>query len=85
MRAAAIPEQAIASALESRGCSRRIGIFSSSTITWEFGTKNQSLTGIGAGAGFTYAGNIKQDVDKVLVGLNYRFDAWGKAPVVAKY
>ena len=50
-----------------------------------FGTKNQSLTGIGAGAGFTYAGNIKQDVDKVLVGLNYRFDAWGKAPVVAKY
>jgi len=29
--------------------------------------------------------DVKQNIDKVLVGLNYRFDAWGKAPVVAKY
>jgi outer membrane immunogenic protein len=28
---------------------------------------------------------IHQKLDKVLVGINYRFDPWGKAPVVAKY
>jgi outer membrane immunogenic protein len=28
---------------------------------------------------------IHQNLDKVLVGFNYRFDPWGKSPVVAKY
>jgi outer membrane immunogenic protein len=49
-----------------------------------FGTKNMSLTGVGFAAGRTYGEDIKQSVDKVLVGIDYRFD-WGKAPVVAKY
>jgi outer membrane immunogenic protein len=29
--------------------------------------------------------NAKQTVDTVLFGINYRFGAWGKTPVVAKY
>jgi outer membrane immunogenic protein len=49
-----------------------------------FGTKNLDLTGIGAGTGDFFTARVKQSVDKVLVGIDYRFD-WGKAPVVAKY
>jgi len=35
--------------------------------------------------GTTYEIRIRQDFDKILVGLNYRFGDMGKAPVVAKY
>jgi len=34
--------------------------------------------------GDSFHENIKQDLSKVLVGVDYRFN-WGKAPVVAKY
>ena len=46
-----------------------------------FGKKNINLSGL-AGA-FTV--DVKQNVDKVLVGINYRFNLGGTAPVVAKY
>lgn len=52
-----------------------------------FGTKNITLNGVGTGtggAGSTHGANVKQSVDKVLVGIDYRFD-WGKGPVSAKY
>jgi outer membrane immunogenic protein len=42
-----------------------------------FGTKTVDFTGYGDV-------RIKQNMNKVLVGIDYRFD-WGKAPVVAKY
>jgi outer membrane immunogenic protein len=29
--------------------------------------------------------NIRQDLQTILVGVNYRFGSWGKGPVVAKY
>jgi outer membrane immunogenic protein len=44
-----------------------------------FGTKNIRITGDGV-----FDNSVKQSVDKVLLGINYRFD-WGKSPVVAKY
>ena len=47
-----------------------------------FGKKNMNLSFF---LGGSLAADVKQNVDKVLVGLNYRFDPWGKAPVVAKY
>ena len=48
----------------------------------DFGTKDVFLANVSGGGGFTET--IKQSVDKVLVGIDYRFD-WGKSPVVAKY
>jgi outer membrane immunogenic protein len=38
-----------------------------------FGTKNLHLTGVGAAPGFFADDNVKQSVDKVLVGIDYRF------------
>jgi outer membrane immunogenic protein len=29
--------------------------------------------------------SVRESFDKILVGIDYRFDAWSKAPVVAKY
>ena len=49
-----------------------------------FGTQFMSIPGIGTYSGEPFGGNVKQSVDKVLVGLNYRFGSW-VAPVVAKY
>jgi len=47
------------------------------------GTKNVTFPGFGGG---TFDTQIKQSFDKVLVGIDYRFDMMGKAPVVsAKY
>jgi outer membrane immunogenic protein len=34
---------------------------------------------------FTNPYRVKQNINTVLVGLNYRFGDWGKGPVVAKY
>jgi outer membrane immunogenic protein len=54
----------------------------------DFGTKkNTSITGVGIDAGSTFGIDFKQRIDKILVGVDYRFggDPWGKAPVVAKY
>jgi outer membrane immunogenic protein len=48
-----------------------------------FGTKGFNLTGVGTGAGIPYTANIDQSVDKVLMGIDYRF-YWGSAPVVTK-
>jgi len=45
-----------------------------------FGTKTMNLTGVGGASGFTFFENIQQNVDKVLVGIDYRF-YWGAAPV----
>jgi len=39
-----------------------------------FGTKNFNLTGVGPDAGQIFAADVKQNVDKVLVGINYRFN-----------
>jgi outer membrane immunogenic protein len=50
-----------------------------------FGTKSVTLIGTPPGCtAFCTIDNIKQTVDKVLVGVDYRFD-WGKSPVAAKY
>src|SRR5204863_8284929 len=38
-----------------------------------FGTKSFRLTGINAAAGLTFAEDVKLNVDKILIGLNYRF------------
>jgi outer membrane immunogenic protein len=40
-----------------------------------FGTKNMSLPGVGAFAGFPYSANITQNVANVLVGVDYRFSS----------
>ena len=48
-----------------------------------FGTKNINLTGEGGFAGFVYGAAVKQSVDKVLVGIDYRFN-WGPAPLATK-
>jgi outer membrane immunogenic protein len=48
-----------------------------------FGTKNMYLTGAGINAGDTFGADVKQNVDKVLVGIDYRF-YWSNAPVAAK-
>jgi len=51
-----------------------------------FGTKHMTLSGIVAPElGFSYDVTVAQHVDKILVGINYRFGDMGKAPVVAKY
>jgi outer membrane immunogenic protein len=49
-----------------------------------FGTKHSFLTGVNAGAGNLWGSTVRQSVDKVLVGIDYRFD-WRKGPVSAKY
>jgi outer membrane immunogenic protein len=50
-----------------------------------FGTKNVLLNGTPIyDTGFSTPVAYSQNVDKILVGIDYRFD-WGKAPVVAKY
>jgi outer membrane immunogenic protein len=48
-----------------------------------FGTKNMNLTGAGPAIGDIYSANVKQSVEAVLIGIDYRID-WG-GPVVAKY
>jgi outer membrane immunogenic protein len=48
-----------------------------------FGSQDASLTGVGASTGVTYYANSSLSVDKVLLGIDYRF-SWG-GPVVAKY
>jgi outer membrane immunogenic protein len=51
-----------------------------------FGTKNVTLNGEGQFAGQTLGVDVKQNVSKVLVGIDFRFpDLVGKAPVSAKY
>jgi outer membrane immunogenic protein len=49
---------------------------------YNFGKHLNTFNLLGGGVDFTE--NIRQRVDVVKVGLNYRFD-WGKSPVVAKY
>ncbi len=44
-----------------------------------FGTKNIYLPGVGVDLGETYGYSLTQSVDKVLVGIDYRFN-WGPAP-----
>lgn len=48
-----------------------------------FGTKNFNLAGVGPALGDSYTADVKQSVDKVLVGIDYRINWDG--PVVAKY
>jgi outer membrane immunogenic protein len=48
---------------------------------YDFGTKTVDLTEPSLG---TFSSDIKQRVDAVKVGINYRFGA-GKAPIVARY
>jgi outer membrane immunogenic protein len=50
-----------------------------------FGSHTFTVSGQGTFVGFAEGLAQKQNLDKVLVGLNYRLDPWGKAPVVAKY
>ena len=45
-----------------------------------FGTKNMNLAGEGQFAGVPETANVTQNVDKVLVGIDYRFN-WGSVPV----
>ena len=45
-----------------------------------FGTKNMNLPGVGLFAALPYTADVTQNVDKVLVGIDYRFH-WGSAPV----
>ena len=47
-----------------------------------FGTKNVPLQGVGLFAGLPYTANVTQSVDKVLVGVDYRF-TWASAPAAA--
>jgi outer membrane immunogenic protein len=47
-----------------------------------FGTKAENF--LFNGGSFAFQENVKQSVDKLLVGFNYRFE-WGKAPVAAAY
>jgi outer membrane immunogenic protein len=48
-----------------------------------FGTKSTILQGVGDDVGETYGYNVTQSVNKVLVGIDYRF-YWGAAPVGTK-
>jgi hypothetical protein len=71
----------------SNTCSRRAGPFFVEYDFLGFGTRSVTFTPTRPTTGpFTY--DIKQNVQTVLVGINYRF-GWGKgkgkAPVVAKY
>ena len=51
-----------------------------------FGTKSFTLNNTALNDPILTLGvDIKQSVSKVLVGLDYRFDMMGKAPVVARY
>jgi len=56
-------------------------------VEWDhmgFGDKNETFV---FPNGASFAENVKQSVDKVLVGVNYRF-GWfgkGKGPVATKY
>jgi outer membrane immunogenic protein len=50
-----------------------------------FGTRNATLVLERVVAGAVNGFRMKENVDKVLVGINYRFGDWGKTPVVAKY
>ncbi len=44
-----------------------------------FGTKNLDLAGVGDDAGAYLTANVQQSVEKVLLGIDYRF-YWGAAP-----
>lgn len=48
----------------------------------DFGDKNTTFTNF---AGATFPFQIDQQVQTVLVGINYRFGDYGKSPVVARY
>jgi outer membrane immunogenic protein len=50
---------------------------------YDFGSRQVTLAGVGLGGPFTSPQNIRQQVDTVTVGLNYRFG--GPGPVVARY
>jgi outer membrane immunogenic protein len=51
-----------------------------------FGTKNVTLDGVGFYSANRIGVDVKQNVNKILVGIDYRFDMMGKAPIVsAKY
>jgi opacity protein-like surface antigen len=39
-----------------------------------FGNKNINLPGVGTGAGIPYTADIKQNVENVLIGIDYRFN-----------
>ncbi len=45
-----------------------------------FGTKNLDLSGVGIVAGYPYTASVQQSVEKVLLGIDYRF-SWASAPV----
>jgi outer membrane immunogenic protein len=47
-----------------------------------FGTKNIIIPGVGLAAGQTYGYSVTQSVDKVLLGIDYRF-TWASAPAAA--
>jgi outer membrane immunogenic protein len=49
---------------------------------YDFGNRQVTLVGVGVGGAFTSPQNIRQQIDTVSVGLNYRF---GGGPVVARY
>jgi outer membrane immunogenic protein len=47
-----------------------------------FGTKNMSLSGVGLFTGLPFTANVTQNVDKVLLGIDYRI-TWASAPAAA--
>ncbi len=48
----------------------------------DFGNRTETLANVAAGGPFEY--NVRQTVDLVEAGVNYRFN-WGGGPIVAKY
>ncbi len=45
----------------------------------DFGTKNLDLSGVGSSSDEYFGASVKQSVNKVLLGIDYRFN-WGAAP-----